>query len=124
MNNRYGAKMDRQTPTSKIGILLLFIALGLSAQPNSNELTNFPDSFRLKYSELNQKEINKKANIEISIELQEIINEMLADLPENENKGLGLKSMESRINYINGTMELNSVIGEGTTMTISIPSQT
>jgi glucose-6-phosphate-specific signal transduction histidine kinase len=116
--------MDRQTPTSKIGILLLFIALGLSAQPNSNELTNFPDSFRLKYSELNQKEINKKANIEISIELQEIINEMLADLPENENKGLGLKSMESRINYINGTMELNSVIGEGTTMTISFPSQT
>lgn len=39
-----------------------------------------------------------------------------------KDSGLGLKSMESRVNYINGTFELDSVIGVGTTVQIQIPN--
>lgn len=37
------------------------------------------------------------------------------------NKGLGLQSMMSRINYIGGEMEIESTIGIGTTLQINIP---
>lgn len=36
-------------------------------------------------------------------------------------KGLGLKSIESRVNFISGTHELDSTIGVGTTLQIKIP---
>ncbi len=40
----------------------------------------------------------------------------------NDDQGLGLKNMESRIQYINGTFELDSVLGVGTTVQINIPN--
>lgn len=43
------------------------------------------------------------------------------DLSDTINQGLGLKSMESRINYIGGTHEFDSTIGVGTTLLIKIP---
>ncbi len=39
------------------------------------------------------------------------------------SKGIGIKSMESRINYIGGTLDLESIIGVGTTMTIKVPKE-
>jgi len=39
------------------------------------------------------------------------------------HKGLGLKSMESRISFIGGEMEIDSKIGVGTTLQISIPKE-
>ncbi len=37
-------------------------------------------------------------------------------------KGLGLKSIASRVNYLNGTLQYDSVLGTGTTVSIEIPS--
>lgn len=36
-------------------------------------------------------------------------------------KGLGLKSLESRIQYLHGTMDIDSKIGKGTTINMTIP---
>ncbi len=41
---------------------------------------------------------------------------------ETEN-GMGLQSMESRINYIDGLLEIDSEVGVGTTMTIKVPKE-
>jgi len=44
------------------------------------------------------------------------------DIQDNaDQKGIGLKSMESRINFINGSYQLDSTIGIGTTLEIKIP---
>jgi len=37
--------------------------------------------------------------------------------------GLGLKSMESRIKFIDGTFELDSTLGVGTTLEIKVPAK-
>lgn len=42
-------------------------------------------------------------------------------LTDTKSRGLGLKSMESRINFLGGTFELDSVRGVGTTLQIYIP---
>lgn len=39
----------------------------------------------------------------------------------NGSRGLGIKSMESRINFLGGSFELDSVIGVGTTLQIHLP---
>lgn len=39
----------------------------------------------------------------------------------HRSKGLGLKSMESRVKYLNGQIEIASKVGEGTTIDIIIP---
>jgi signal transduction histidine kinase len=38
-----------------------------------------------------------------------------------ENGGMGVRNLESRIQYLNGKLEIRSYIGEGTTLTIYIP---
>ncbi len=38
-----------------------------------------------------------------------------------QKKGLGLSSVESRVRYLKGEIEWDSVLGEGTTVSISIP---
>ena len=34
--------------------------------------------------------------------------------------GLGLKSVQSRINYLKGSFDIDSIIGEGTTFSIQV----
>ena len=41
----------------------------------------------------------------------------------SNSKGLGLKSIESRINFLSGRLEIDSIVGEGTTTHIQIPKQ-
>ncbi|GJM35937.1 MAG: hypothetical protein DHS20C18_49380 [Saprospiraceae bacterium] len=38
-----------------------------------------------------------------------------------QKKSLGLKSIESRVKYLRGTLDIDSVIGEGTTVTVNVP---
>jgi len=45
------------------------------------------------------------------------------NIKESQDKGLGLKSMESRINFINGHIEMDSKVGIGTTLHIQIPTE-
>ena len=37
--------------------------------------------------------------------------------------GIGLKSVESRIDFINGTLDIDSAPGKGTTISIQLESQ-
>lgn len=41
----------------------------------------------------------------------------------NSNDGIGLHNIRSRTAYLGGTLDINSIIGEGTTFTINIPLQ-
>ena len=43
------------------------------------------------------------------------------DTTMKTDKGIGLKNMQSRIDYIHGTIHFDSSIGRGTTITIEIP---
>jgi two-component system, NarL family, sensor kinase len=39
----------------------------------------------------------------------------------NENKGIGLKNIISRIKFLNGTVDFDSKPGKGTTVVVEIP---
>jgi len=45
------------------------------------------------------------------------------DMDDNLKKGIGLRSMESRVKYLNGVFEIDSKKGNGTTIDIIIPIQ-
>jgi signal transduction histidine kinase len=41
--------------------------------------------------------------------------------PKQKTKGIGFKNMESRVAYLDGTVQLDSVPGHGATLKVSIP---
>jgi len=41
--------------------------------------------------------------------------------PALKTDGLGLKSLRSRVDYLNGELEIDSVKGEGTTVSVRVP---
>jgi signal transduction histidine kinase len=43
--------------------------------------------------------------------------------PQNVAKGLGLNNMKNRAEVYKGKVEINSVIGEGTSVTVRFPRQ-
>ncbi|MDZ4758398.1 MAG: sensor histidine kinase [Bacteroidota bacterium] len=39
----------------------------------------------------------------------------------NEKSGIGLRNIQSRVDYLNGSLEFDTIIGRGTTVTVQVP---
>jgi two-component system NarL family sensor kinase len=69
-------------------------------------------------------------NIEVTLGVnEEVILVMVSDdgigyHVKKEKKGIGLKNITSRVQKMNGTVDINSKIGKGTTLSIHIPYKT
>jgi len=74
--------------------------------------------------------IIKHANAtEVEIQLMNLENELTLTIEDNgvgfdvagKNNGLGLENIQRRMDYLNGNMEISSVVNQGTFIVLSVP---
>ena len=73
----------------------------------------------VKHAQATEVQVEMKATAEdISLKLKD---NGVGFTPSDENKGIGLKNLRSRIQKINGILEIRSIVGQGTELLFSLP---